>query len=78
MKNAYKKLRIISRIILIIFTLFTLLVVASIISSKNTNSATPKIIRTHFPKACGFVILKGEINARPITAKRSEAQIPVI
>ena len=52
MKNAYKKLRIISRIILIIFTLFTLLVVASIISSKNTNSATIEYSYVSIDDAC--------------------------
>lgn len=53
MKNTYKKLRIISRVILIIFALLILSVVASIIVfSNNTNSATIKYSYVSIDDAC--------------------------
>ena len=52
MKNAYKKLRIISRIILIIFTLLILSVVVSIVFSNNTNSAAIEYSYVSIDDAC--------------------------
>ena len=52
MKNAYKKLRIISRIILIIFALLILSVVASIVFSNNTNSAAIEYSYVSIDDAC--------------------------
>ena len=53
MKNTYKKLRIISRVILIIFALLILSVVASIIVfSNNTNSATIEYSYVSIDDAC--------------------------
>ena len=52
MKNAYKKLRIISRIILIIFALLILSVVTSIVFSNNTNSAAIEYSYVSVDDAC--------------------------
>ena len=52
MKNAYKKLRIISRIILIIFALLILSVVVSIVFSNNTNSAAIEYSYVSIDDAC--------------------------
>ena len=52
MKNVYKKLRIISRIILIIFALLILSVVASIVFSNNTNSAAIEYSYVSIDDAC--------------------------
>lgn len=52
MKNVYKKLRIISRVILIIFALLILSVVVSIVFSNNTNSAAIEYSYVSIDDAC--------------------------